>query len=248
MSQQQRIPDTNEQRITDLVTASHILENEKVLDSFGHVSVRSATHPDRFFMPRAMAPALVTVADIVELDLDCKPVDPDAPRTNGERFIHGEVYKARPDVMSVIHSHSQGVIPFGVAGVPLRPVLVQAGFLPLETPVYEARDAQAGAKERGIMVRTPALGAYLAKKLGGAPVILMRGHGNTVVGDSVKRATVRAIYTEINARVQLESMRLCSNIIAMDEAEIAYNTIENFDVDRPWDNFERKLREARRGL
>jgi ribulose-5-phosphate 4-epimerase/fuculose-1-phosphate aldolase len=195
MHQQASTTDTNEQRIADLIVASHILENENVLDSFGHVSVRSATHPNRFFMPRAMPPALVSAADIVELDLDCKPVDPDAPRTNGERFIHGEIYKARPDVNSVIHSHSMGVIPFGVAGVPLQPVLVQAGFLPLITPLFEVREAHDGATERGIMVRTPKLGAYLAKKLGSAPVILMRGHGNAVVGDSVKRATVRAVYT-----------------------------------------------------
>jgi len=139
-----------------------------------------------------------------------------------------------------------GVIPFGVAGVSLRPVLAQAGFLPLETPLFEAREAQVGKKERGLLVRTPELGAYLAKKLGDAPVILMRGHGNTVVADSVKRAAVRAIYTEINARVQLEAMRLSNTITAMDAAEIAYNTIENFDVERPWDNFKRKLEEAKR--
>lgn len=248
MPQQPPPAETNEQRIALLVIASHILENEKVLDSFGHVSVRSATNPNRFFMPRAMAPALVSAADIVELDLDCKPVDPTAPRTNGERFIHGEVYKARPDVNSVIHSHSIGVIPFGVAGVPLRPVLVQAGFLPPETPLFEARDAQPGKKERGIMVRTPEMGAYLAQKLGGCPVILMRGHGNTVVGDSVKRATVRAVYTEINAQVQLQAMRLGGEINPMDEVELAYNTVENFDVERPWDNFKRKLDEARHAM
>ena len=244
--QQPPASDTNEQRIADLVVASHILENENVLDSFGHVSVRSATDPKRFFMPRAMPPALVSAADIVELDLDCIPVDPAAPRTNGERFIHGEIYKARPDVNSVIHSHSIGVIPFGVAGVPLQPVLVQAGFLPLRTPLFEVRDAQEGARERGIMVRTPKLGAYLARVLGTAPVVLMRGHGNAVVGDTVKRATVRAVYTEINARVQLQAMSLGNGINPMDEAELAYNTVENFDVDRPWDNFKRKLDEAKR--
>ncbi|MFM9969767.1 MAG: class II aldolase/adducin family protein [Burkholderiales bacterium] len=246
MSQHQTVADSNEERIADLIIASHILENEKVLDSFGHVSVRSATNPNRFFMPRAMPPALVSRADIVELDLDCKPVDANAPRTNGERFIHGEIYKARPDVNSVIHSHSIGVIPFGVAGVALRPVLAQAGFLPAETPLFEARDAQVGEKERGMLVRTPKLGAYLAKILGNAPVVLMRGHGDTVVGDTVKRATVRAAYTEINARVQLEAMRLSNHINAMDEAELAYNSIENFDVERPWDNFKRKLEEAQR--
>lgn len=92
-----------------------------------------------------------------------------------------------------------------------------------------------------LLVRSPKLGAYLAKKLGGAPVILMRGHGDTVVDDSVKRATVRAVHTEINARDQLEAMRLSNNINAMDDEELAYNTIENFDVERPWNNLKRYL-------
>ncbi len=208
--------------IADLVIASHILENEGVLDSFGHVTVRSAKNPNRFYIPRAMAPGLVTVADIVEVNVeDCKPVAADAPRLNGERFIHSEVYKARADVGSVIHSHSRAVIPFGVAGVPLRPVVVQAGFLPPESPVFEVREATGPVERRGMMVVNPQLGAFLAKKLGDAPVILMRGHGNTVVGSSVKQATVRAAYTDINALMQYQAMMLSPEITAMDDARAA---------------------------
>ena len=144
--------DSNEARIEDLITASRILANEGILDSFGHATVRSATDPGHFFMPRAMPPALVTRADIVELDLDCKPVTPNAPRLNGERYIHCEMYKARGDVQSVVHTHDLAVIPFGLTNTPLRPVVAQAGFLPKETPLFEVRDAYGSATERGVLV------------------------------------------------------------------------------------------------
>src|SRR5882762_57135 len=149
--------DSNEARIEDLITASHILANEGVLDSFGHITVRSATDPGHFFMPRAMPPALVSRADIVELDLDCKPLTPNAPRLNGERYIHCEIYKARPDVQSVIHTHDLAVIPFGLTRTPLRPVVAQAGFLPKETPLFEVRDAYGPATERGMLVLNSSL-------------------------------------------------------------------------------------------
>src|ERR1700682_6311152 len=150
--------DPDEARIDDVITASHILTNEGILDSFGHVSARSAKNPDHFFMPRAMPPALVSRADIVEVGLDCKPVAPDAPRLNGERYIHCQVYKARSDVQSVIHTHDLAVIPFGLAAIPLRPVLAQAGFLPPETPLFEVRDANASEKQRGMLVLNAQLG------------------------------------------------------------------------------------------
>jgi len=213
--------DPDEARIADLITASHILTNEGILDSFGHITVRSAKNPAHLFIPRAMPPALVTRADIVELDMDCKPVAPDAPRLNGERYIHCEIYKARPDVQSVIHTHDLAVIPFTLAGVKLRPVVAQAGFLPPETPVYESRDAYGDVPVRGMLVTNPALGHVLAEKLGMNPVILMRGHGDTVVGASVKEATVRTLYTNIDAR--------------------ALNAQENFDADRPWENYRQRL-------
>jgi ribulose-5-phosphate 4-epimerase/fuculose-1-phosphate aldolase len=157
-------------------------------------------------MPRAMAPALVTRADIVELGLDCKPVahqvGAPAPRLNGERFIHCRIYRARGDVASVIHTHDLAVIPFGLANVPLRPVVAQAGFLPPQTPLFEVRDFNAGERKRGVLVLNETLGDGLAKVLGPHPVVLMRGHGETVVGRSVREATMRALYTHIDALAQ----------------------------------------------
>jgi HCOMODA/2-hydroxy-3-carboxy-muconic semialdehyde decarboxylase len=236
--------DSNEARIEDLITASHILANEGILDSFGHATVRSVTDPTHFFMPRAMPPALVSRADIVELDLDCKPVTPSAPRLNGERYIHCEVYKARADVQSVIHTHDLAVIPFGLTGTPLRPVLAQAGFLPKETPLFEVRDAYGpSATERGMLVLNSALGRALATKLGSNPVVLMRGHGETVVGRSVKEATVRTLYTNIDARAQAAAMAMASKFVTLDDTEIGAADREE-RPDRPWENYKQRMLKA----
>ncbi|HEY1541768.1 MAG TPA: class II aldolase/adducin family protein [Xanthobacteraceae bacterium] len=233
--------DPDEARIADLVTASHILANEGILDSFGHVSARSARNPEHFFIPRAMAPALVTRADIVELGPDCKPVAADAPRLNGERYIHCRIYGARPDVQSVIHTHDLAVIPFGLANVPLRPVVAQAGFLPPQTPLFEVREFNRGEPKRGILVLNAALGDGLAKVLGPNPVVLMRGHGETVVGRSVREATVRALYTHIDALAQQAALALRATITPLDDAELAVNAAENFDAERPWQNYKARL-------
>jgi ribulose-5-phosphate 4-epimerase/fuculose-1-phosphate aldolase len=233
--------DDDDARIADIVTASHVLANEGILDSFGHVSARSVKNPEHFFMPRAMAPALVARDDIVEVGLDCKPIAANAPRLNGERYIHCQIYKARSDVQSVIHTHDLAVIPFGVAGVALKPVVAQAGFLPPETPLFEIRDANTSEQHRGMLVLNSQLGDTLAKTLGRDPVVLMRGHGDTVVGRSVRDATVRTIYTHIDAQAQSAALALSSKITPMNESELEIKSTENFDADRPWQNYVQKL-------
>lgn len=231
--------DTNEQRIGELVTAYRILLNEQVLDSFGHVSVRSVTDPGRFFMPRAMPPSLVTSADVLEYRVaDSQPTDQRGRRVNGERYLHGEIYKVRPDVQAVIHSHSQAVIPFSLTGVPLRPVIVQAGFMPPEIPNFEVRDARSNG-ERGMQITDARRGAALAETLGSGPVALLRGHGNVVVGTSIKQATVFAVYTDINARMQLAALQIDRNIAVLDEPELFGPT--EFDINRPWESFKQRL-------
>src|SRR5262249_53719237 len=141
------------------------------------------------------------------------------------------------DVQAVIHSHSQAVIPFSISGVALRPVIAQAGFLPLETPNFEIREAR--GNETGMLVTSFARGAALAKTLGQAPVALMRGHGNVIVGSSVKQATVYAVYTDVNARMQAASLVLNGKIVVMDEQELLDPS--DFDISRPWENFRQKL-------
>lgn len=237
-------PDSDQQRMADLVLASRILVNESVLDSFGHVTVRSLSNPTHYFMPRAMPPALVTANDIVELDADSVAVDPRAPRTNGERFIHGEIYKARPDVQAVVHSHSLSVIPFSITPErPLRPVLHMAGFLPEKVSVFDHRSVSKDDPSlRGkLMVNNAKLGAALAQKLGADSVVLIRGHGNAVVGASLPRVVLRAVYTQLNARAELEAIALGQEVIYLNDDELKQHPIEVFDVERPWENFKARL-------
>jgi len=224
--------------IADLVLAYKILVNEGVLDSFGHISIRSRAAADRFLMPRAMPPSLVEADDVLPFSVETsQPIAPGDRRVNGERYLHGEIYKARPDVGAIVHSHSQAVIPFSITAIPLRPVIVQAGFLPLQVPNFEIRDVRGNG--RGMQITDPVRGAALAKTLGDAAVALLRGHGNVVVGSSVKQATVFAAYTDINARMQAAGLQIDRDIVAMDEPEL-FGPSE-FDINRPWENFRQKM-------
>ena len=237
-------PDSDEQRIADLVLASRILVHEGVLDSFGHVTVRSLKNPDHYFMPRAMPPALVTEKDVIELDRNSVPIDPQAPRTNGERFIHGEIYRIRPDVQAIVHSHSPAVIPISISpDRPLRPVLHMAGFLPAQVSVFDHRDVSKDDPSlRGkLMVNNAKLGAALAKTLANDSVVLIRGHGNAVVGASLPWAVLRAVYTQLNARIQMEAAMLGQNVIYLNEDELKMHPVEVFDVERPWQNLKSRL-------
>jgi HCOMODA/2-hydroxy-3-carboxy-muconic semialdehyde decarboxylase len=229
---------TDADAIADLVLAYKILVNEGVLDSFGHISLRSSANSGRFLMPRAMPPSLVSADDVLEFSIDTsQPVDPRGRRVNGERYLHGEIFKARPDIAAIVHSHSQAVIPFSITSIPLRPVIVQAGFLPLEVPNFEVRDVR--GTSRGMQITDHIRGAALARTLGDSPVALLRGHGNVVVGSSVKQATVFAAYTDINARMQAQGLQLDRNIVVMDEPEL-FGPSE-FDINRPWENFRQKM-------
>jgi ribulose-5-phosphate 4-epimerase/fuculose-1-phosphate aldolase len=216
-----------------LVQAYRMLTNEVTLDGFGHISARSKVDPDIFYMPRAMPPSLATRDDILALHVsDSQPIDPRGRKVNGERYIHGEIYKARPDVMSVIHSHSQSVIPLSLTHISLRPVIAQAGFLRLQTPNFEIRDAR-GKNGLGMQVTDEKRGAALAKALGNAPAILMRRHGDTVVGHSVKQAVAFAVYVDADARMQTQALLLSEHIVTMDAAEQFGE--DEFGINRPWE-------------
>jgi HCOMODA/2-hydroxy-3-carboxy-muconic semialdehyde decarboxylase len=222
------------ERIADLVIANHILADQGVVDGFGHISVRSAKDPKHYFISRSRAPALVSADDIMEYDLDDHPIDARGRVSYVERFIHSEIYKARPDIQAIVHSHSPAVIPFGVSEVPLRPISHMGGFLVKDVPVFEIRES--GGNETDMLIRNGALGAALAKKLGTGAVVLMRGHGDTVVGGSIKTAVFHAIYTEFNARLETEALRLGGKITFLNEVEAAKSgeQLEKL-VDRPWE-------------
>ena len=219
--------------LDDLVAANHILFDQGVVDGFGHVSARHDKDPSRFLLSRSMAPALVAAADIMEYDLDGTPADPGGRAVYLERFIHGEIYRQRPDVMSVVHSHSPAVIPFGVSHVPLKPVYHMSGFLGAGAPVFDIRDA--GGPATDMLIRNRDLGHALAVALGDAQVILMRGHGSTAVGPSVRMAVFRAVYTEVNAHLELDALRL-GDVTFLDPGEAAAATKTGAGlVDRAWE-------------
>ena len=191
--------------IEELVLANRILNDRGVLDAYGHISIRHPTNPNRYLMARAIAPGLVTAADIMEFDLDSNPVDRRGRALFIARFIHGEVYKARPDVNSVIHTHSTGVIPFSVTQTPLKPIVHNASFLHVGVPVWESRDGFGATK---MLVSDGKLGQSLAARLADKPVVLMRGHGDVVVAPNVRVATARAVFTDENARMLAVALSL----------------------------------------
>ncbi|MCR1783767.1 class II aldolase/adducin family protein [Nocardioides carbamazepini] len=218
-----------------LAQANHILFDQGVLDAFGHVSVRSAERADRFLLARNMAPVLVTPADVQEYDLDGITSDP-AP-SYLERFIHAEIYRARPDVHAVVHSHSASVIPFGLSSTPLQALFHMAGFLVGGVARFEIRDVAGDATD--LLVRDAALGAALAATLGDAPFALMRGHGSVAVGASLPLAVYRAVYAEENAALQLRSRHLADVVPLTDgEGRSAAETNAG-QVGRAWDMWRR---------
>src|SRR5262249_941693 len=163
------------------------------LDGFGHVSVRHDRDPNRFLMSRSLAPELVTAADIIEFDLNCNPVNAQGRTLYQERFIHGEIYRARPDVKAVVHTHTPSLIPFGVSSTSLRPVYHMAGFIGDRVPVFDIRKT-AGMTD--MLVSDSARGKALAQALGNKTAILMRGHGVAVVGATIPIAVGRSIYLD----------------------------------------------------
>ena len=224
----------------DIVIGSRVLAEFGVLDGFGHVSARSPTNPNRFLMSRSLAPALVYADDIMEFDLDGNAVDARGRSLFLERFIHGEIYKARPDVMSVVHTHSPGVIPFGVSQVLLRAMFHNAAFLAAGAPVWDIRK---DFGETDMLVRDPSRGKSLAQVLGDKSVVLMRGHGDVTVGPSVKMAVFRAYYTDVNAKLQSQAIALGGDINYLTPGEGAKADAINFAViDRVWNLW--KLRVA----
>lgn len=228
----------NAELIRDLVAANHILFHEGVVDGFGHVSARDDRNPERFLLSRSIAPATVTARDIMEFDLEGEPVDPKGRKPYLERFIHSEIYRLRPDVRAVVHSHSPSVVPYGVTGTQLRPIFHMSGFLGAATPIFEIRDA--GGPATDMLIRDRSLGAALAKSLGGAAFALMRGHGSVAVGATIKQVVYRAIYAEVNARLQAEASRLGA-ITFLNEQEAARAMATNDGVlDRPWDLWKKR--------
>jgi HCOMODA/2-hydroxy-3-carboxy-muconic semialdehyde decarboxylase len=194
--------------LEDLVIANKILFRLNVVDAFGHISVRYPGDSSKYLMSRHLPPGMVTAADIVTFDLESNPLTHQDMPQYSERFIHSEIYKVRPDVLSVVHCHARPLIPFAnVKSVKLRPMFHMCGFLDCGVPIYEIREA-GGMTD--MLVRTAPLGKALAASLGDKYIVLMRGHGATMVGESIPEAVFRAVYAMENATIQMQAHQLAA--------------------------------------
>ena len=231
--------------VAELVAANHILFDQGVVDAFGHVSVRHDKRPDRFLLARNMAPSRVAAEDIVEFTLDGEAVTANGRKVYLERFIHAEIFRKRPDVMAVIHSHSHSIVPLSVVkGTRLRAMFHMAGFVGQGAPVFEIREA--GGDATDLLISNNHLGRALAEHFDGHDIVLMRGHGSTVVGYSIKQAVYRAVYAELNARYQLQAMQLGEvTYLTEGESRACVASIEA-QVHRPWEMWLEQARSRRR--
>ena len=215
-----------------LAVANRILYFQGVVDGFGHISVRHDQSPAHFLLSCNRAPGLVNAEDILTYNLDGDLAIPSDKRSYLERFIHSEIYRLRPDVVSVVHSHSQSVIPFGATGQRLRPIFHMSGFLGSGSALFEIRDAGGNTD---MLIRDTGLGKALAQSLGQHNCVLMRGHGSTTVGPSIEVAVYRAIYAEVNAKLQMQAAALGPiNFLNEEEAALAAASTES-QIVRAWD-------------
>lgn len=224
--------------VEKLVQANRILYDQEIVDGLGHVSVRHDSVPDVFLLSCNRAPGLVRREDIVCYDYDGEAVTPTKERPYLERFIHAEIYRARPDVVAIVHSHSPSVIPFGATGHRLRPIFHMAGFLGSGSAHFDIR---ADAGDTDMLVRNQILGAALAKSLGACSCVLMRGHGSTVVGGSIEQVVYRAIYAEVNARLQLQAAALGPATFLTDEESALAAAANDTQILRSWNLWLRRV-------
>lgn len=215
--------------LDDLVTANRVLAREGIVDGYGHVSARSAEAPDRFFLSRALAPGLVTAADLIEYDLDGGALDAAGRDGYVERFLHAAIYRARPDVGAVVHCHTPSLIPYAASSVALRPMYHMSAFLALGAPVFEIRGVD-GVSE--MLVADARTGQALARALGDAAVVLMRGHGAVIVGSSIPVAVSRSIYLDLNAKMQTEAVALGGAVTYLEPGDMRADTVD--PDDRNW--------------
>jgi ribulose-5-phosphate 4-epimerase/fuculose-1-phosphate aldolase len=237
-------PPTVQTTIADLVTANHILAHLAVVDAFGHVSVRHPERPDRYLLSRSRAPAEVTDDDILEFTLDSEQVTRPELAPYSERFIHGEIYRNRPQIAAICHNHAHSVLPFGITGTPMKPVIHMASVIGSEVGVWDIRDEFG---DTDMLVTDSARGASLARSLGTNAAILMRGHGSTVVGGSLSEAVFTAVFLKLNAETILASQQLGPvRALSSGEVELAMRAVgKPLSQSRAWDAWSRAATRSR---
>jgi HCOMODA/2-hydroxy-3-carboxy-muconic semialdehyde decarboxylase len=224
--------------LEEIVTANRILANEGIVDSFGHVSARHPDNPQHFLLSRARAPERIERDDIVEYQFDGTAIDARGHAPYLERFIHGAIYEARPDVMSVVHNHSPSVIPFGVTGKKLKPLLHMCASIGHEVPLWDSRDKFG---DTTLLVANMDMGRDLAKRLGAKPTTLMRGHGATVVGRTVRHAIYISVYMEMGAKLQMQATMLGDiKFLSPGEIDAITGRLDDYTMNRAWENWARR--------
>jgi ribulose-5-phosphate 4-epimerase/fuculose-1-phosphate aldolase len=225
--------------LEDLAAASRILADQGVFDAAGHVSMRHPGHPERFLMSRSLAPQMITADDIMEFDIDSNPIDARGRNAFIERYLHGEIFRARPDVMAIAHSHSPSTIAFGLSNVPMRAMYHNAAFLAAGVPVFDIRE-KFGATD--IVVSSGEKGAALAQVLADKPVGLLRAHGMVATGPSLPVAVFRAIFTVASASIQHQALALGGPVAALDAEEGRLADVDNVQtVGRSWDLWKKRV-------
>jgi ribulose-5-phosphate 4-epimerase/fuculose-1-phosphate aldolase len=236
------MPNDIAELLHELIVATRILANEKVLDAFGHVSVRHPHDPQRYFIPRHRAPELAEISDLVELSLDSEPIRPTAFRLYSEKVIHGEIYKARPEVNAVCHHHAHTVLPYAISGQPIVPVFHLAAPIG-HVPFWDQRDEFG---DTNLLVIKPEEGASLARALGPHWMVLMRRHGATVVGLSLRELTFRTVFGCENAKLQSQAMAQ-GHVDQLSPGEIALAAAHGVrapSLGRAWDYWVRQVEKA----
>jgi ribulose-5-phosphate 4-epimerase/fuculose-1-phosphate aldolase len=242
-TQNRELPDPFADLRHELAVANRILANEGIIDAFGHISARHPKDPNRYFISRHRASELVEPSDILEMTLDSKPVVPTSLRLYSEMVIHGEIYKARPDVNSVCHHHAPSVLPFCATGVELVPLFHLGGTLGAKVPFWDSRDEFG---DTNLLVRTPEEGASHARALGPHWMLLLRRHGASLAGKSVRECVFRSIYTTRNAELQLRAMAIGTlGPLSAGEAEkCGGHNLGSRGVERAWEYWVTRLQKA----
>ena len=221
------------QALDELVTANRILAHEQVVDAFGHVSIRHPEAPDRYLMSRARAPECIELADLMEFTLDGTPIESSGRKAYAERHIHGAIYETNPGVRAVVHNHSPGIIPFGITGTPLRPVMHMCASMGASVPIWDSRTVFG---DTNLLVTNMVMGRDLAAALGHGSVALMRGHGCVVAGGSLREVVFNSVYLELNAELQLKAAALGTiKFLSDGEIEAVRATRSSFTYERAWE-------------
>jgi ribulose-5-phosphate 4-epimerase/fuculose-1-phosphate aldolase len=228
--------------IDEIVTANRILAHEGIVDSFGHISVRHPKHKDRYLLSRARAPERIEGSDIMEYMLDGTPLDPKKAKTTHapytERYIHGAIYEARPEIMSVVHNHSPSTIPFGITKTKLKPLLHMCASIGHDVPLWDSHDKFG---DTALLVNSMAMGRDLAKRLGKGRTALMRGHGAVVAGMGIRHAVFVSIYLEVNAKLQMQAMQMGKiKYLYPGEVDAVIARTSDYTLNRAWENWARR--------